>query len=93
MVPAAEGETIGFRDVRVESVSDSRELNFILLPFLSHKIPSSLKVNAAAMLRQLLAQSMVSTGYVISLEHLKIHSMTIEGENLIVDLDGDLSVN
>jgi hypothetical protein len=93
MVPDAEGESIGFRDARVESVSDSRELNFILMPFLSRKIPSSLKINAAAMLRQLLAQSLASTGYVLTLDHLKIHSMLIEGDHLIVDLDGDLSVN
>ena len=93
MVPAAEGETIGFRDARVERVSDSRQLNFILLPFLSHKIPSSLKVDAAALLRQLLTQSLASTGYSVTLDHLKIHSMVIESDHLTVDLDGDLSVN
>ena len=33
MVPDAQGETIGFRDARVERVSDSKELNFLLMPF------------------------------------------------------------
>src|SRR5450432_2956673 len=93
MVPDAEGETIGFRDARIERVSDSRELNFVLMPFLSHKIPSGMKLNAATMLRQLLAQSLASTGYVMALDRLKIHSIVIDHDNLVVDLDGDLSVN
>jgi len=62
MVPDAEGETIGFRDARVERVSDSKELNFFLLPFLSHQIPSAMKVNAADVLRKALEGSALSTG-------------------------------
>ena len=39
-VPDAEGESVGFRDARIEKVSDSKELNFLLEPFLSHKLPA-----------------------------------------------------
>lgn len=93
LLPDAEGETIGFRDARIESLSESRELNFILIPFLSRKVPSSMKVNAATLLRQVLAQSLQSTGYDLKLDRLKIHSMQVEDNALVVDVDGDLSVN
>jgi hypothetical protein len=63
------------------------------MPFLSHKVPSSMKVNAATLLRQVLAQSLQSTGYDLKLDRLKIHSMQVEGDTLVVDMDGDLSVN
>src|SRR5215471_3256071 len=54
VVPDAEGETIGFRDARVEHISESRELNFFLVPFLSRKLPQQMKVNAADLMRQAL---------------------------------------
>jgi len=47
VVPDAEGESVGFRDARIERLSESRELNFLLVPFLSHKLPSQMKLNAA----------------------------------------------
>jgi hypothetical protein len=93
LLPDAEGETIGFRDARIEHLSESRELNFVLMPFMSHRVPSSLKVDAATLLRQVLAQSLQSTGYDLKLDRLKIHSMQVEGDALVVDVDGDLSVN
>ena len=93
MVPDAEGESIGFRDARVEHVSESRELNFLLMPFLSHQIPSSMKVNAADLLRKALASSTANSGYQVTLERLKIHSMLIQGDDLVLDADGDLSVH
>jgi hypothetical protein len=93
LLPDAEGETIGFRDARIEQLSESRELNFVLMPFLSRKVPSSMKVNAATLLRQALAQSLQSTGYDLKLDRLKIHSMQIQDNALVVDVDGDLSVN
>ena len=92
MVPDAQGETIGFRDARVEKVSDSKELNFLLLPFLSHQIPSSMKMNAADVLRKAFEGSTLTTGYKVSLDRLKIHSMVIQGDFLVVDVDGDMSV-
>ena len=48
LAPDAEGETIGFRDARLDRVSDQKELNFLLNPFLSRQVPSSMKVDAAA---------------------------------------------
>jgi hypothetical protein len=90
--PDAEGETIGFRDARLDRVSDQRELNFLLSPFLSRQIPSSMKVNAADLIRKSLADSTVATGYKVTLDRLKIHSVVIDGDNLVVDVDGDLSV-
>jgi hypothetical protein len=96
MVPDAEGETIGFRDARVESVSESRELNFLLMPFMSHQIPSSMKVNAADVMRKTLESSTAATGYQLTLDRLKIHSMVVSsglaGDWLMVDVDADLSV-
>ena len=92
MVPEAEGESIGFRDARIDHLSESRELNFLLEPFLSRKLPQQMKVNAAQLLRDLLTQSTQTTGYQILLDSLKIHSMQVHGSALAVDFDGDLSV-
>jgi hypothetical protein len=92
LAPNAEGETIGFRDARLDRVSDQRELNFLLSPFLSHQVPSSMKVNAADLLRKALADSTVTAGFKVTLDRLKIHSVIIDGDSLVVDVDGDLSV-
>jgi hypothetical protein len=92
LAPDGEGETIGFRDARVDRVSDQKELNFLLTPFLSHQIPSSMKVNAADLLRSALQGSTASTGYKMTLDRLKVHSAQVQGDFLIVDADGDLSV-
>jgi hypothetical protein len=92
VAPDGEGETIGFRDARMDKVSDQAELNFVLTPFLSHQIPSSMKLNAADLLRKALEGSTASSGYKVTLQRLKIHSMQIQGDDLIVDVDGDLSV-
>jgi hypothetical protein len=92
LAPDGEGETVGFRDARVDKVSDHQELNFVLTPFLSHQVPSGMKVNAADLLRKALENSTATSGYKVSLERLKIHSVQIDGDNLIVDMDADLSV-
>ena len=92
MVPDAEGESIGFRDARVDHVSESKELNFLLMPFMKNQIPSSMKVNAADVMRTALEGSPLTTGYKLTLDRLKIHSMTIQADWLLVDVDGDLSV-
>jgi hypothetical protein len=93
VLPDGVGETIGFRDARVEHLSESRELNFFLEPFLSRKLPQQMKVNAADLLRQLLVKSTETTGYDIKLDDLKIHSMQVSGPDLAVDFDGNLSVH
>lgn len=92
VAPEGEGEIIGFRDARVERVSDQAELNFLLMPFLSHQIPSSMKVNAADLLRKALEGSTASSGYKVTLDRIKIHSIQIDGDDLVVDVDGELSV-
>lgn len=92
LAPYGEGETIGFRDAQLLKVSDQRQLNFLLAPFLAHQVPSSMKVDAASLLRKALEGSTVSSGYKVSLERIKIHSMQIQGDALVVDMDGDISV-
>jgi hypothetical protein len=93
VLPNAEGETIGFRDARIDHLSDSRELNFLLVPFLSRQLPQQMKVNAADLMRQLLSRSAETTGYAITLTSLKIHSMIVQGALLILDVDTGLSVH
>jgi hypothetical protein len=93
LIPDAEEESIGFRDARIERLSDSRELNFLLVPFLSHKLPAEMKVNAAVLMRQLLSRSTETTGYALSLSSLKLHSLLVEGERLVMDVDAELKVD
>ena len=92
VAPYGEGESIGFKDAQLIKVSDQRELNFLLTPFLSRQVPSSMKVNAADLLRKSLEGSTANSGYKVTLEKLKVHSMQIEGDVLVVDVDGDISV-
>jgi hypothetical protein len=92
LAPDAQGEVVGFRDARLDKVTDQKELNFILAPFLSRQVPSSMRVNAADLLRKALAGSTASSGYKITLDRLKIQTVHIEGDNLIVEGDGDISV-
>ncbi len=93
MVPDAREQTIGFRDARIERLSKSKELNFLLVPFLDRKLPDQMKVNAADLMRQLLSRSIESTGYAFSLTSLKLHSMLVEGNMLVLDTDAGLNVN
>ena len=92
LAPDGEGETVGFRDARVDRVSDHTELNFVLTPFLSRQVPSGMKVNAADLLRKALENSTATSGYKVSLERLKIHSVQIQGDDLVVDVDGDIGI-
>ena len=92
LAPDAEGETIGFRDAQLDRISDRKEINFVLAPFLRGQLPKSMKVNATELLRKALEGSTASSGYKVSLDRLKIHSVQIEGDKLVVDADGDLSV-
>jgi hypothetical protein len=92
VAPDGEGETLGFRDARLERISEQRELNFVLSPFLSRQIPTSMRVNAAELLRKALENSTATSGYKVTLDRLKIHSIQIQGDAVVVDVDGDLSV-
>jgi hypothetical protein len=91
-IPEAQGESVGFRDARIEKLSDSKELNFLLVPFLSRKLPAQMKVNAADLMRTLLAQSMATTGYVLTLTSLKLHSMVVDHDALVVDVDAAMRI-
>jgi hypothetical protein len=93
MVPDAEQESIGFRDARIERLSESKELNFLLVPFLSRKLPAQMKVNAAVLMRQLLSRSTETTGYALVLTSLKLHSLLVEGQSLVMDVDAGLTVD
>lgn len=93
VLPDAQGESIGFREARVEKLSNNKELDFLLVPFLSGKLPQKMRINAADLLRQLLATSTQSTGYNIQLTSLKVLSMQVDGDALVVDLDGTLTVH
>ncbi len=91
--PYGEGETIGFRNAQVTKVSDRKELNFLLTPFLSRQIPSGMQVNAADLLRKALAGSTATSGYKVNLDQLKIRSVRLEGDSVVVDVDGRISVH
>jgi hypothetical protein len=92
LAPVGEGESIGFRDARLDKIVDQKELNFFITPFLSHQLPSSMKINAADLLRKSLEGSTAATGFKVALDRLQVHSMVIEGDYLVVDADGDISV-
>jgi hypothetical protein len=93
VLPDAEGESIGFRDARIDRLTGNRELDFLLVPFLSRKLPANMKLNALELLRTALGRSKESTGYLVALDALKIHSMLVTKDRLTVDLDGDLHVD
>jgi hypothetical protein len=44
------------------------------------------------LLKKSLEGSTASSGYRVTLEKLKIHSIEIHGDDLVVDADGDISV-
>ena len=93
LVPEAQGESIGFRDARIERLCESKELNFLLEQFLSHKLPSEMKMNAADLMRKVLGQSVAATGYTLTLDMLKLHSMLVDHNALVLDADADMSVD
>ena len=91
-IPEAEGESIGFRDARIDQLTESKQLNVLLEPFLAHKLPAQMKVNAATLMRTLLVHAPDSTGYTLTLSSLKLHSMLVERQTLVVDLDANIAV-
>ena len=92
LAPHAEGETIGFRDARLDRISDRKEINFVLARFLRGRVPKSMTVNAADLLRKALAGSTATAGYRVNLERLRIQSLHVAGDRLVVEADGALSV-
>ena len=65
----------------------------MLEPFLSRILPGQMKVNAADLMRQLLSHSTETTGYALVLNSLKLHSLLVEGESLVMDADATLMVD
>jgi len=51
-----------------------------------------MKVNAADLIRKLLSQSLTSTGYALTLDSLKLHSMQVDHEALAIDVDASMSI-
>jgi hypothetical protein len=92
LAPEVEGETIGFKGARLERISDRKEINFVLAPFLRGQVPRSMTVNAADLLRKALAGSTATSGYKVSLDRLRILSIQIVDDKLVVEADGDLSI-
>ena len=92
VVPEAQGEFLGFRDARIEKLSNNKELDFFLVPFLGSKLPQKMRVNVADMVRKLVQTSTQSTGYNIQLTNLKVLSMQVDGDTLVVDFDSNLTV-
>jgi len=93
LAPTAEGETIGVTAARLDQLSDSAELNRVLAPFLSHKLPSSIKINAATMLREILTKSTETSGYPLTLERLDLRQVHVADKFLVVTYDSDMRVD
>jgi hypothetical protein len=64
----------------------------VITPFLSRQLPSNMKINAADLLRKALTGATAATGYKVTLDRLQVHSMHPQGDDLVVDVDGDISV-
>ena len=92
-IPEAEGESVGFRDARIEHLSANKEIDLLLEPFLSKRLPQEMKVNAANLMRTLLVRAPDSTGYTLTLTSLNLRSMHVEGDALLVDLDAAIKVD
>jgi len=92
LAPVAEGETVGVTDARLDRVSDSAELNFILSPFLSRNVPANIQINAAVMLREILTKSTETSGYPLTLERLDVRHVHATDKFLSVEYDSDMRV-
>jgi hypothetical protein len=92
LAPTVEGESIGVGDAHLNQLSDSSELNFILSPFLSHKLPSSIKINAATMLREILTKSTETSGYPLTLEKLELRQVHVTDKFVVVSYDSDMRI-
>ena len=97
-IPEAQGETIGFRDAKIDKLTEMKELDALLEPFLARHMPQEMKINAADLMRTMLVHAPGQTGYTLTLNTLKLHSMQVDStpgqpQALIVDLDADIKVD
>lgn len=76
----ARASPLDFGDAQLIKVSDQRELNFLLTPFLSRQVPLSMKVDAADCCARRCNDTFTSV-YKVPLQQLKVHSMAIEGDS------------
>ncbi len=44
-------------------------------------------------MRKLLSQSVAATGYTLTLDSLKLHSMVVDHDALVVDVDAGLGID
>jgi hypothetical protein len=93
LAPTADGESIGVADAKLDRLSDSNEVNFILKPFFSNRLPSEIKMNAAMMLREILTKSTETSGYPVSLDKLQMRSAHIVDNYLIVDYESNMRID
>lgn len=91
-IPVADGEIVGFRDAKIEHLSSNNDLDLLLEPFLSEKLPQEMKVNAADLMRNLLVKAPDSTGYRLTVSLLELKSMHVQGQELVVVLEADIRV-
>lgn len=92
-IPQAEGEVIGFRDARIDKLTDSAELNALLEPFLARRMPQEMRINAADLMRTLMIHAPGQTGYTLSLRSLNLRSMQVQASELVVELDAEVAVD
>jgi hypothetical protein len=52
-----------------------------------------MKMNAAGLMSKQLSQSVAATGYTLTLDSLKLHSMLVDHGALVVDVDADMSID
>ncbi len=93
LAPVVQGEVIGVTDARIDRLSESSEVNFLLSPFLNHKLPSNIQINAATMLRETLTRSTEASGYPVTLDRLELHTVHGTDHYLIIEYDTDMRVD
>lgn len=92
LAPMVKGETLGVEDARIDKLSNSAEVNFILSPFLNKKLPNNIQINAATMLRDTLTRSTEASGFPVTLERLELRSVHATDRYVLVEFDSDMRV-
>lgn len=92
LAPLADGEIIGVTDAKIDRLSDSDEMNFILSRFVNKNLPAGLQMNAATMLREILTKSTETSGYPLTLERLQVRNVHTTDKYLAVEYDSDMKV-
>ena len=93
LAPVVQGEVVGVTDARIDRLSESSEVNFLLSPFLNHKLPSNIQINAATMLRETLTRSTEASGYPVTLDRLELHTVHGNDHYLVIEYDTDMRVD